>query len=150
MISVQCPHCSQATQADPAMAGQAASCAACGGQFTVPFVVVPPKVKTALPGSARKRKPKRHWTKTAMLIATVAWPVLCVLVCLIAGVSLAGDYQDLGNGYRRDLETGAVLSDAVVGGALVTVWIFWGMVITFFYMATMFVLLVVWFATKDE
>lgn len=76
MIAVQCPHCSHAMQTDPAMAGQAALCAKCGGQFTVPFVV---RQTTAPKRVVRRKSNRRQWiwfaipAAVALLLLAVAW-----------------------------------------------------------------------------
>lgn len=151
MQTVTCPHCRSTNQNDGSRSGQAVACVACGGHFKMPFVVptvapfVVPKTSHAI---SPQRKPRRHWAKTAMILATIAWPIL---ICGFGGTRAANtrnQYQQVDDNTYIDSETTAVVSAKRLDGVEAMAFFAVAIIITMAYFFAMFVLFVLWFATN--
>ena len=87
MTMVSCPHCGQAVEGDPQLAGRVVACPGCQGHFTMPAasspLPAPPVVLPPAPqGGATRRQPPPDFTPRL-----VTWGITLAIV-LVAGVGL--------------------------------------------------------------
>jgi hypothetical protein len=164
MFTVNCPHCQHAMEEDGSLAGRQVLCPECRGQFAMPHfsAAVEDDFSPHISSKARAKASRkdrtgnrsvggknRHWTKTAMLIATGVWPVAVVVLGILFVAGGSPRMTEVGNGYFR-AENGAVHSAGEVGALYTFLFSSGAGLATTCYGLAMFILLVIWFATKDD
>jgi hypothetical protein len=114
MQRVQCPHCTTELTNDGSLAGQLATCAACGGLFEMPALV--PEAPVAPPPEPAgeeshehglddlpRRKRREGGGSTAFTAFTVTALVIVPLIVLVVGIILIAR----GSFSRKDSGRGA-------------------------------------------
>lgn len=114
---------------------------------------VPPPVQPPPPPptfrQAQAPRAKRHWAKTGMLIVTIGWPCLAIWMGAALYFISGSQYKEAGHNIYLGPDQAVVTADqlesmqmlAAIGGAELA---------TLLYAVAMVLLLVIWFATKDD